>query len=125
MADFTEKAKNYFISGAINELINHLDVAASDYFKSLTAINDHILSRIDLFPKNHEERFEMLRENFPISYKLASSLFLTYRRAYTKEITLAEIQFLKEKIKEAFENAKIAIPTDDGVKEELKKALRE
>lgn len=124
MTDFIKKARDYFISGIINERIKHLDVATSDYFKSLAAINDYMLSKINLFPKNHEERFDMLKENLPIFYKLTSSLFLTYRKAYTKEITADEIQFLKEKIKEAFENAKIAIPTDNEVEEELKKALK-
>lgn len=124
MTDFIKKARDYFISGVINERIGHFDVASSDYFKSLAAINDLVLSKINLFAKNHEERFDMLKENFPIFYKITSSLFLTYRRAYTKEITREEIIFLKEKIKEAFENAKIAIPPDSEVEASLKKALK-
>mgnify|MGYP001563449767 CR=1 FL=1 len=124
MVDFIKKAKDYFISGVINERIRHLDVAASDYFKSLAAVNDFILSEINLFAKNHEERFNMLREHFPEFYKITSSLFLTYRRAYTKEINLEELGFLKEKIKEAFKNAGIEIPTNNEVEANLKKALK-
>ena len=124
MEIFKEKEKNNFISGVFNERIEHLDVASSDYFKALAAVNDFMLSGINLFPKNHDERFIMLKENFPIFYKITSSLFLTYRRAYTKVINKEEINLLKEKIMEAFKNAGIKIPTDAEVKEYIKKALK-
>jgi len=124
MVDFIKKARDYFISGVINERIKHLDVASSDYFKALAAVNDFVLSKIDLFPKNHEERFDMLKEHFPIFYKITSSLFLTYRRAYTKEITISEINLIKERVKEAFKNAGIAVPADTEVEESIKKALK-
>lgn len=124
MTDFIKKARDYFISGIINERIGHLDVASSDYFKSLAAVNDYVLSKINLFAKNHEERFNMLKENFPVLYKLTSSLFLTYRRAYTKEINLEEVNLLKIKIREAFENAGIEVPTNNEVEASLKKALK-
>lgn len=124
MGELVKKARDYFISGEIAERIGNFDVASSNYFKSLAAINDFILSKVKLFPKDHTERFVMLKENFPEFYKITSSLFLTYRRAYTKEITLNEIMILKEKLKEAFKNAKISIPTDKEVEESIKKALK-
>lgn len=124
MEIFREKARNNFISGVFNERVGHLDVASSDYFKSLAAINDFVLAKLNLFAKNHDERFILLKENLPDFYKITSSLFLTYRRAYTKEITLEEINLLKEKIKEAFKNAGIDIPTEEEVDEYLRKALK-
>ncbi len=124
MVDFIKKARDYFISGVFNERIEHLDVASSDYFKSLAAVNDFVLSKINLFAKNHEERFDMLKEHFPIFYKITSSLFLTYRRAYTKEITTEECNSLKDKIMEAFKHAEITIPTNGEVEASLKKAFK-
>lgn len=124
MQIFKEKARNNFISGVFNERIGHLDVASSNYFKSLAAVNDFVLARLNLSAKNHEERFILLKEHLPVFYKITSSLFLTYRRAYTKEITFEEIKFLKEKIQEAFQNAGISIPTDKEVDEYIKKALK-
>ena len=124
MTNFIKKSRDYYISAEFNERIKQLDVATSDYFKSLAAVNDFILSKINLFAKNHEERFSLLKENFPELYKIASSLFLTYRRAYTKEIILEEIKFLKEKIKEVFKKAGIEIPTDKEVEERIKEALK-
>ena len=124
MGEFIKKARDYFISGEIAERIGNFDVASSNYFKSLAAINDFVLSKVNLFPRDHAERFIMLKENFPDFYRITSSLFLTYRRAYTKEITLNEIIILKEKLKEAFKNAKIPAPTDKEVEESIKKALK-
>lgn len=124
MDKFVKKAKNYFIAGEIEQRIGNFDVACTNYFKSLSAVNDYILSQINLFPRDHNERFNMLRENFPDFYKITSSLFLTYRRAYTKEISAEETKMLKDKLKEAFRNAKIDIPAESEVEESIKKALK-
>lgn len=124
MDKFVKKARNYYIAGEIGERIESFDVACTNYFKSLAAVNDFILSKINLFPKDHAERFEMLKEHFSYFYKLTSSLFLTYRRTYTKEISKEETLLLKEKLKEAFKNAEIEIPTDFEIEEAIKKALK-
>lgn len=124
MNNLLEKARNYYISGEIAERLSNYDVACTNYFKSLAAINDFLLSKKNLFPKDHNERFDMLRENIPELYKLTASLFLTYRRTYTKEISKEETNALKEKLKEAFKNAGIDIPTNNEIEEAIKKALR-
>jgi hypothetical protein len=124
MEIFKDKARNNFISGVFNERIGHLDVASSDYFKALAATNDFVLAKLNLSAKNHDERFALLKEHLPLFYKITSSLFLTYRRAYTKEITFDEVFSLKNKIKEAFQNAGISVPTEEEVDEYLKKALK-
>ncbi len=115
------KAKDYFIIARISELIGKYDVACSNYFKSLSAVNDYILSSKNLFPKDHNERFSMLKENEPFLYKLASSLFLVYRRAYTKDITKEETKNLNEKLLEVFKYAGIDCPTDSEVEKYFKK----
>lgn len=124
MGILDEKARKYFIAGVIAERTSDFDVASTNYFKSLAAIGDFVLSKINLFPKNHDERFQMLRENYSQLYKMTSSLFLTYRKAYSKEISKYETLSLKEKLKEAFKNAGIEIPTDKEVDEHIKKALK-
>lgn len=121
MDDLILKAKDYFIIARMSEIIKKYDVACSNYFKSLSAINDHALSKKGLFPKDHHERFLMLKENESFLYKVTSSLFLTYRRAYTKEITKEEIKILKEKIKEAFKYAGIEYPADSEIEKYFKK----
>ncbi len=115
------KARDYFIIARMSEIIAKYDVACSNYFKSLAGINDYILSKKGFFPKDHHEIFLMLKENEFFLYKITSSLFLTYRRAYTKEITKEEIKILKEKIKEAFKYAGIEYPADSEIEKYFKK----
>ena len=121
MERLVKKAKDYFIIAVISEKLEKFDVACSNYFKSLAAINDFILFKKGLFPKDHNERFLMLRENEPLLYKITSSLVLTYRRGYTKEIDKQETLMLKEKIKEAFEYARISIPENSEIEKYFKK----
>lgn len=121
MNKLLQKAKDYFIVAVISEKIGKFDVACTNYFKSLAAINDFVLSRKSLFPRDHNERFSMLKENEPLLYKTTSSLFLTYRRTYTKTIDRKETKLLKEKVKEAFEYANIQIPDDSEVERYFKK----
>ena len=66
----------------------------------------------------------MLKYRFPDFYKATSSLFMTYRRAYTKEITKEETRILKERLKEAFKNAKIEIPQYEEINNAVKKAFK-
>lgn len=110
MTDLVLKAKNYLIIGKIAEDKEMFDVACTTYFKSLAAVNDFILSKIKLFPKDHNDRFLMLKEKEPFLYKLTSSLFLVYRRTYTCNLDKQETISLRQKLMEAFEYAKIKIP---------------
>jgi|GEM_PF-5252224 hypothetical protein len=123
MANLAEKARNYFIAGSIAERLRNFDVASTNYFKSLSAVNDHALAGMSMFPGDHNERFEMLKEKIPFLYRITSSLFLTYRRTYTKEITQSETAILRRKVKEAFAYAKIHVPADTEVKDCIKRAL--
>ena len=121
ISDLQKKAVDYFIVASFSERIGKFDVACTNYFKSLAAINDFVLSKKNLFSKDHNERFIMLKENESFLYKMTSSLFVTYRRTYTKNIDKEEIEMLKEKLKEAFEYAKIKIPDDAEVEKYFKK----
>jgi|SRR3989344_3672014 len=121
MNNLDEKAKDYFIVARISEIIRKYDVACSNYFKSLSAINDFVLSKKGIFPKDHNERFSMLKESEALLYKMTSSLFLTYRRAYTKEISKEETDMLNKKVKEAFEYAGLTVPDDSEIEKYFKK----
>ena len=116
-----KKAKNYFVLAKIGESLNIFSESASNYFKSLSAVNDFILSKINLKPKDHKERFLMLKQNFPNFYKITSLLFNVYRRTYTSELTKTELLRLREKVKEAFQNAKIEIPDNSEIEKETEK----
>lgn len=119
------KAKNYFILGVIAENLNMPSESATNFFKALFAVDDvALLEKINDKPKDHTERFNMLKENIPELYNITDRLFSTYRRTYTQDLEKEEVNLVKKRIMEAFKNAKISIPTNKEVKakfEELTK----
>ena len=70
------------------------------YFKTLFAIHDFILlQKIGYAPKDHSERFKLLKKEFLQSYKKLDQEFNTYRSTYVRTISLAtckRIKFLVE-----------------------------
>ncbi len=102
------KALDFYEVAEIAEKMGKLDVACSNYFKSLTALNDFVLAKNGLTAKDHNERFALLKKTDYILYKISSSLFLLYRRTYTSQVDREEINELKVKLKEAFVHAGIS-----------------
>ena len=57
------------------------------YFKTLFAIHDYkLLKKIGKAPKDHTERFKLLKEEFPQSYRELDMEFNTYRNTYNRNI---------------------------------------
>ncbi|MEA3329386.1 MAG: hypothetical protein U9Q06_01450 [Nanoarchaeota archaeon] len=123
MNTFITKAQDFFIIAKLSQDLRKFDVACSNYFKALSASSDFLLAQKNLFAKDHYSRFQMLKQNFPDIYTVLSSLFLTYRRTYTKEISEEETTHLNQKVKEVFQNAGIKIPQDEEIKTNLKKTF--
>jgi len=115
MDNYLKKVRNFFILGKIAERINMYSEAASNYFKSLSAINDFLLEKINLKAKDHSDRFRLLEQNFPEAYELTDKMFVVYRRTYTSEISKEELVMLRKNLENAFKNAKIQIPTDEEI----------
>lgn len=114
------KARNYFMLGRIAEMIGMLSEAATNYFKALFAVDDAKLQeKIQSEPKDHTERFALLKASFPELYATTDRLFTVYRRTYTKSLDAEEVARVKTKIIEAFRYARIIPPTDEEIKEKL------
>ena len=105
----TKKAQNYFKLAEIGESLGMTSESATNYFKSLSAINDLVLLRKDLIPKNHFERFNLLKKNDFKLYEITDKLFNIYREAYFSEISEEDLNRLKNKVKETFKHAGINI----------------
>ena len=118
------KAKNYFILGRMAEKINMLAESASNYFKALSAVNDYMLGSFGLKPRDHVERFNMLKKSIPLFYEITDKLFTTYRRTYSEDLNMEELVNLRSNVMEAFKNAGINPPTDKEVEEYAKKLLK-
>ena len=125
MDELKKKAKNYFVLGLIAEKLKMKSEAATNLFKALFAIDDAaIFQKTGIEPEDHTDRFQLLKSNLPKLYSITDRLFSTYRRTYTKELNEEELELVKKRIKEAFDNAEITIPTDKEIKEKLKELLR-
>ena len=121
MDELTKKAKNYFIIAMIAEKMKMYSESISNYFKSLSAINDFALERINLKAKDHSKRFRLLEKNFPELYAIADKMFTVYRRTYTNELNKEEVEILRKNVEKAFENAGVQIPGIEEIKSKTKK----
>ena len=78
------------------------------YFKCLFGIFDYIIySKQKLIPKDHTQRFEILKEDYPKYYLILDKLFQVYRDAYTNKIN-------KEKCDEVVKNV-LQIAKEQGI----------
>lgn len=122
--DLKNKAKNYFILGIIAENLKMSSESATNFFKALFAVDDlALLEKINDKPKDHTERFNMLRENIPELYTITDRLFSIYRRTYTQDLEKEETNLVKKRVMEAFKNAKISVPTNEEVKTKFKELI--
>lgn len=121
MDEFAKKAKNYFIIAMIAEKMKMYSESISNYFKSLSAINDFALEKINLKAKDHSKRFRLLEQNFPELYAITDKMFIVYRRTYTNELNKKEVEILRQNVKKAFENAGVQIPSIEEIEDKTKK----
>ncbi len=111
------KARNYYILGKMAEKIGMYPESATNYFKALAALNDFMLEKIGLKPKDHSERFVLLKKHYPQLYETTDKLFLVYRRTYSEEISKEELFLVRRKLEAVFTHARIDIPTEEEIRE--------
>lgn len=122
--DLKTKAKNYYMIACIAEKLGMCSESASNFFKALFAADDFIIAKIGERPKDHTERFRILKLRFPELYIITDKLFSAYRRTYTQELKKEELELVKKRIKDAFKNTNIEIPTDKEIKEKLTELVK-
>ena len=126
MADHLRmKSRNYFLLGNIALKLGMPSEAATNFFKALFAADDSALyDQLKLEPKDHTERFDLLRKNNPLLYSITDRMFHTYRRTYTQQLNEEEVLLVRKRVMEVFENAGIDIPTDEEVKSQFEELLK-
>jgi|SRR3989344_7281105 len=78
------------------------------YFKTLFAVQDFVLlEKIGSSPKDHNERFKQLKENFPSMYKELDMEFSTYRDTYSKILERSVCERIKKIVENDLEKYKI------------------
>ena len=110
MEELYENANEFFESGKDNLDKKRYNASSSDFFKSIVVFCDYLLySEIRRIPKNHNDRFNLLKINLPEIYSRVSELFKSYTKSYNLKMKLNEVLEIKkyaEEIKQICKNKK-------------------
>ena len=69
----------------------------SDFFKAVVILCDYsIYENMKIRPKNHNDRFSILRKYFSDIYKDVSELFDTYTKSYVARLTKEDAEKLRK-----------------------------
>ena len=92
-----DNAKEFLESANDNEVKKRYNVAVSDYFKAIVIYCDAIIyEQRKMLPKNHSERFDILKNYFPELYSLISPLFRHYTDSYNNKLSQKDVEVMKK-----------------------------
>ncbi len=97
MDKLLDNAKEFLEAGKENFDKKRYNVSASDFFKSIVIFCDYLIYKeIKRLPKNHNDRFNLLKIYFNEIYRNVSSLFKIYASSYNLKIKKQEVLDLYE-----------------------------
>jgi len=97
MKELLDNATEFLMSGEENLNKNRYNAAASDYFKAIVILCDYLIYReIKLLPKNHTERFSLLKNHFRDIYIKVSGLFKLYTDSYNIKLKKEDVIKIKD-----------------------------
>ena len=97
MNEIIENAHEFVASGEDNIKKERWNAAVSDFFKAIAAYCDYLIYKeIKTLPKNHADRFSLLRTHFTEIYAGITPLFRTYRESYTLRLKKEDAEKLKK-----------------------------
>lgn len=83
-----QNAQEFLDSGNENLKKQRFNAAVADFFKGIVILCDYfIYKEMKIKPKNHNERFSLLRSYFVDTYQEVSDLFEVYTQSYTLRLT--------------------------------------
>lgn len=89
--------KEYYQTGLDSVSKKKYNSAANEFFKAFITLCDiAIYRKLKLLPDNHDDRFIMLKINFPEIFKADVSLFDVYRKTYKLRLSLEEVKRIQE-----------------------------
>lgn len=96
MEELLQNAQEFLDSGNENLKKQRWNVAVADYFKAIVILCDYLIYReMKIKPKNHTDRFSLLKRYFSTLYKEISELFDIYTRSYALRLTKNDAEILK------------------------------
>ncbi len=110
MKELLSNAKEFMESGEDNLIKKRFNASASDFFKSIVILCDYLIyGEIKRLPKNHNDRFQLLKIYFKEIYKKVNFLFEIYIKSYNLKTNAKEVLMLKnysDELKRFVENKK-------------------
>ena len=75
--------------------------ASNEFFKAFITLCDlAIYRKLKLLPDSHDDRFRILKINFPNIFKIDVSLFDVYRRTYKLRLSRDEVKRIQDGVVE-------------------------
>ncbi|MBS3080221.1 hypothetical protein J4221_02010 [Candidatus Pacearchaeota archaeon] len=97
MEELLKNAEEFLESGNENLKKERFNADVSDYFKAIVILADYLIYvEIKIMPKNHNERFPLLKTYFKESYKDISELFDIYTKSYNLRLEKKDADKLKK-----------------------------
>lgn len=97
MKELLDNAEEFLKSGEENLIKDRFNVAASDFFKAIVILCDYLLYReIKILPKNHLERFSLLKRYYNNIYEKVSELFKLYTASYNTRLNKRDSTIIKQ-----------------------------
>lgn len=94
--ELLENMQEFLESGEDNLKKKRYNASITDFFKSIVIGCDFLLyNEIKILPKNHNERFLLIKKYFPDIYFKLSKLFKIYTRSYNFKSELNEVLEIK------------------------------
>ena len=86
----------YYQTGKDSLNKRNYNSAANEFFKAFITLCDiAIYRKMKLLPDSHTDRFDILKINFPLIFKMDVSLFDVYRKTYKLRLTLDEVKHIQ------------------------------
>lgn len=97
MEELLKNAEEFLESAEENFEKKRYNACVSDYFKEIVILADYLIYReIKRVPKNHNERFYLLKRYFEEVYERVSVLFKTYTESYNLRLGLKDAEEVKK-----------------------------
>ena len=110
MDDLIKNVKEFWNSAELVYSAKDYTSATILYFKCLfVALDVVILKGLKMTPKDHSERFRILKESFPELYTVLDKIYPIYRDTYSIRIEKEKCDEVKEHVRKIAEEQKIQL----------------
>lgn len=97
MKELLENANEFLESGKENLNKKRYNASLTDFFKAIVIFCDFLIyEQIRVLPKNHGQRFSLLKKHFPEIYSKISELFKLYTLSYNFKSKLNDVLEVKK-----------------------------